>query len=251
MIRKPTVLKLKAYKDASSVATGSSFQADVVPAQTYEGEELYRKLAEFLQLSNSSQAEQIVCGIEGFIKSELKKGSRLDFGLVSFFPRLSAALPTRDADPAQEGIFARGAVKARKALSASLAGDVVVENPQAVDALRIVAVMDNEDKDSSYDRFRLRHEVGILNHNFRITIDPSHEDERIWLEKPIKRWHQERVPLAYAQYLSTDQDGWKIRCKFADNAVRPGKYTLCISTRAGKGLDYRLRVVRHLVQVLA
>lgn len=250
MYRKKTVLKLKAYKDASSVAKGSSFQADIIPALTYEGEELYQKLAEFMQLANSSQAEQIVGGMENFIKSELKKGNRLDFGLVSFFPRLSSALPTRDADPAQEGIFARGAVKARKALSASLEEDVVVENPQAVDALRIVGAVDNEDGNFPYDGFRLHHEVGILNHALRITIDPSHEDEKIWLEKPIKRRHQERVPLAYAQYLGT-KDGWKLRCKFADDAVRPGKYTLCVSTRAGKGLDYRLRIVRHPVKVLA
>lgn len=62
----------------------------------------------------------MVEGIERFIRRELENGNRLDFGLVSFLPRLSAALPARDADPGETGIRLRGSVKARKSLSASL-----------------------------------------------------------------------------------------------------------------------------------
>ena len=43
------------------------------------------------------------------------EGKQLDFDLVSFYPRLSGALPSRDSDPAAEGMFVRGAVKARRA----------------------------------------------------------------------------------------------------------------------------------------
>jgi hypothetical protein len=38
-------------------------------------------------------------GFESFILDQLAKGFRLDFGLVSFYPRLSGGLSSRDADP--------------------------------------------------------------------------------------------------------------------------------------------------------
>ena len=46
----------------------------------------------------------------------LAQGNRLDFGLVSFYPRLSGALSSRDIDPEQDGLFVRGAVKATRTL---------------------------------------------------------------------------------------------------------------------------------------
>ena len=245
-------IKIKAYKSASSVAT-RSFQANLVPEATYSGEALYRRLAMYLDLQESdwARARRMVEDLEGFIQKELEEGNRLDFGLVSFFPRLSESLSTRDADPAEEGIYVRGAVKARKTLAESLAKKLIAVNSQSEDALRIVAAIDAEDKDFAYDGFRLCHEVGILNYNLAITIDPTHEDEKIWLEKPIKHRRQEHKPLAYAQYLGMADDGWRIRCKFDAGAVSPGTYMLCISTRAGKGLEYRLRTIRHKVIVLA
>ena len=54
--------------------------------------------------------------LEGFILAELAKGKKIDFELVSFYPRLSGALPSRDSSPEAEGLFVRGAVKARRTL---------------------------------------------------------------------------------------------------------------------------------------
>ena len=43
-------------------------------------------------------------------------GRQLNFDLVSFYPRLSGTLSSRDADPGTEDVYVRGAVKARRKL---------------------------------------------------------------------------------------------------------------------------------------
>jgi hypothetical protein len=58
----------------------------------------------------------MIGSLEECILDALSDGYQLNFGLVSFYPRLSGALPSRDSDPAAEGLYVRGAVKARRAL---------------------------------------------------------------------------------------------------------------------------------------
>ena len=89
------------------------FQTNLTPNATLEGKELIRRWAEFSRL-NPAQAETTLVLLKGFILEELAKGNKLDFELVSFYPRLSAALPNRDSSPDAEGLYVRGAVKARQ-----------------------------------------------------------------------------------------------------------------------------------------
>ena len=96
-------------REKSSAAESQAFQAEVIPNAVYEGRQLYLRLAEFLNLpyDDHYRAQRMVEDIEKFIRRELESGNRLDFGLVSFLPRLSAALPTRDASPEECGIYVR------------------------------------------------------------------------------------------------------------------------------------------------
>lgn len=231
----------------TSPAGHGTFQAKVVPFDTYEGEALCRELADYMGTNNVYKAETIVKTIEGFIMKELKEGKRLDFGLVSFFPKLSKALPTRDANPSREGIYIQGGVKARRPLSASLVASLVPVNPQAKNKSVITGTMDLEER-FRFHGFRWGHEVEIIGKY--IDINPAHEDEKIWIEKPVKHRREQRKALAYARYLEGDKGGTEIKCIFEGEPVKPGNYMLCISTRGGNGLDYTLNTVRHQIKIV-
>ena len=95
--------------------TAGKFQADLTPVETISGKELAEKWATYSHQS-AAQAQATLTMLEGFILAELAKGKKIDFELVSFYPRLSGALSSRDSSPEAEGLFVRGAVKARRAL---------------------------------------------------------------------------------------------------------------------------------------
>ena len=108
-----TRTKIKAVireKDAAG-----KFQTNLTPNDTFKGKNLIRRWADYSRL-NLAQAEVTLTLLRGFILDELAKGNKLDFELVSFYPRLSAALPNRDSSPDAEGLYVRGAVKARRPL---------------------------------------------------------------------------------------------------------------------------------------
>ena len=91
------------------------FQADMEPVDTLAGKELVQRWAENAGLK-PILAQTVLTSLEGFILQELSEGRRLDFNLASFYPRLSGALSSRDSDPESDGLYVRGAVKARRAL---------------------------------------------------------------------------------------------------------------------------------------
>lgn len=101
-----TRIKIKAMTREKDAA--GKFQADLTPNATIEGNELVERWAEFSRL-NSAQAETTLVLLKGFILEELAKGNKLDFELVSFYPRLSGALSSRDSSPDAEGLYVRGA----------------------------------------------------------------------------------------------------------------------------------------------
>lgn len=237
-----TVLNLRVRKNSARAGV-QAFQAEVVPHNTYEGTELYARLSDFLGYGKDGyRARSLVQNVEAFIRQELEQGNRLDFGLVSFFPKLSAALPTQDADPDEAGLFVRGGVKARKALSASMADHLLAKNPEAGDPIWISSIY-NE----TLDTYDLVAERCVLSVAARyVTVDPSRPDEGIWLEKQIKRRRQKHIPLVHAEIIEAKDD--QIRCRFAE-VPSPGKYNFVVGTRGTNGPDYKLRFVRHVVRV--
>ena len=108
-----TRIKIKAVTREKDAA--GKFQTNLTPNATLEGKGLIKRWAEFTRL-NVAQAETTLVLLRGFILEELAKGNKLDFELVSFYPRLSGALPNRDSSPDAEGLYVRGAVKARRPL---------------------------------------------------------------------------------------------------------------------------------------
>ena len=257
-------------REKSSAAESQAFQAEVVPNAVYGGRQLYLRLAEFLNLpyDDHYRAQRMVEDIEKFICRELESGNRLDFGLVSFLPRLSAALPTRDASPEECGIYVRGAVKARKVLSASLEPYLMAINPVAGNRISINAVTDLDGqivKDPNVDEMmeRLKHRFESpkkMVYNIRsgmdlrmsvtnVTIDRTMSDEGIWLENQMKRFRQKRNVIARAEVLDASSDPSRIVFRF-DRPLKPGKFMLVAGTRAGLGRDYRLRIVRTPINVL-
>jgi len=222
-----------------------AYQAEVEPRATYIGSELHKRLAAFLGYGEEGvyRAKMMVDSLESFVRQELEQGHRLDFGLVTFFPKLSAALPTRDADPGDVGVYVRGAVKARKSLSASLEDHLVAKNPVAGDPIWIGSAYNETLK--TYDEVVRGTVLSIACSH--MTIDPSCPDEGVWLEKPIKRRGQKHIPLARAEIV--ELAACQIRCRFAE-LPRPGRYNLVVGTRGEKGPSYKLRCVRHPVRVV-
>ena len=257
-------------REKSSAAESQAFQAEVVPNAVYEGRQLYLRLAEFLNLpyDDHYRAQRMVEDIEKFICRELENGNRLDFGLVSFLPRLSAALPTRDASPEECGIYVRGSVKARKVLSASLEPYLKAVNPIAGKRLSINAVTDmngqvvkNPNVDEIMERPRHRFEspkktvynirsgMDLQMYVTNVTIDRTMSDEGIWLENQMKRFRQKRNVIARAEVLDATSDPSRINFRF-NQPLKPGKFMLVAGTRAGQGRNYRLRIVRTPINVL-
>ena len=138
----------------------------------------------------------MLTGLEGFILQELAQGRRLDFNLVSFYPRLSGALSSRDSDPEADGLFVRGAVKARRALVYGLKRSLEAENGLAVTRPRISNVFDKTA--NKHDVLAAGHELSAVGREFQ--IDLSHEDEGIWLEKETRKG---TIKIARARVLKS------------------------------------------------
>ena len=94
---------------------GGTFQAALRPVDVLTLDDIAERWASYSG-QPQGMAKSHLMGFESFILDQLAKGYRLDFGLVSFYPRLSGGLTSRDADPESDGLFVRGAVKARRAL---------------------------------------------------------------------------------------------------------------------------------------
>ena len=219
-----------------SNATAGKFQAILTPVDEIKGDELVNQLAQYSGIK-PGQARIQLTALEGFVLDMLSQGKRLDFGLVSFYPRLSGALSSRDADPSADGLFVRGAVKATRKLANSLKGK-----------LRAVAIYNVFDRDANtFDVIAADHVLSISGNN--IQIDSSRDDEGVWL---VKRLHVSKRNHTYetvARARVTKSDVSIAEAVFPGPLPR-GKYLLEVHTRRGNGADFKAVVCRHEIRVV-
>jgi len=219
---------------ARSTAMGGAFQAALKPVDVLTMDEIAERWASYSG-QPQGMAKSHLIGLESFILDQLAKGYRLDFGLVSFYPRLSGALTSRDADPEADGLFVRGAVKARRALVNGLKRRLVAENAQATSRVRIYSVFDRET--SRYSIVTPGHTLSISGND--IIIDPTRDDEGIWLEKRLhvnSRRHS-YTKVARGRILKSDIALAEV---VFDEAIPKGAYLLTLYTRSGRGTDFKV-----------
>ena len=227
-----------------SNATAGKFQAILTPVDEIKGDELVNQLAQYSGIK-PGQARIQLTALEGFVLDMLSQGKRLDFGLVSFYPRLSGALSSRDADPSVDGLFVRGAVKATRKLANSLKGKLRAVNVTATDAVAIYNVFDRDA--NTFDVIAADHVLSISGNN--IQIDSSSDDEGVWL---VKRLHVSKRNHTYetvARARVTKSDVSIAEAVFPGPLPR-GKYLLEVHTRRGNGADFKAVVCRHEIRVV-
>jgi len=203
-----------------------AFQAKAVPNMTLSGEDLVKRFAERADI-HPMRARMAIDLLEGFILDQLAEGNRLDFGLVTFYPRLSGGLSSRDADPESEGVYLRGAVKARLPLMNALRKKLEPVNKLSNDRPRLFGVCDAETKEPGVVAAGRVLELTGRD----IPIDTSRPDEGVWLEK------RTRGKLVKAEVVESAAQTAKIVFRETPEC---GQYALALVTRCGKP-DYRPR----------
>lgn len=222
---------------------GGTFQAALRPVDVLTMDDIAERWASYSG-QPLGMAKSHIVGFESFVLDQLAKGYRLDFGLVSFYPRLSGGLTSRDADPEADGLFVRGAVKARRALVNGLKRRLVAENAQATSRLRIYSVFDRET--GRYGTVTPGHALTISGND--IIIDPARDDEGVWLEKrrhDSSRCHS-YIKVSCGRILKSDSTVAEV---VFDEAVPKGTYLLTLYTRCGRGTDFKVIHCRSEVKV--
>lgn len=237
-----TELKIKVAAGSGNKGANRRFQANVEPNHVIEGENLIERLADYAFGGNKPTAANAVRGIEEFIIHELENGNRIDFSLATFYPRLSAALSARDADPAEDGITVRGAVKAKTRLVGAPREKVVAVNTAAKDVIRIFSTYNPKTKEFDvirpYEPIRVTHQASY--------IIEGREDEGFILEKRTGKGGRKPKFIAKAEIIGEDR-GFPL-IVFKEDIPR-GKYNLVVLTRSGKSTDYALRRIGHPVSI--
>ena len=229
-----TRIKIKAITREKDAA--GKFQTNLTPNATIDGNELIERWAKFSRL-NPAQAETTLVLLKGFILEELAKGNKLDFELVSFYPRLSGALPSRDSSPDAEGLYVRGAVKARRPLMIGLKDKLEAVNGLTTVRSHIFNVFDKTAK--RFDVLATGHVLSVAGYD--IPVDAAKEDEGVWLERRTHRGY-ERVAKGRVVGYATD-----LTEVVFDEQIAPGVYVLAFYTRCGHGDGYRVvRVSRKI-----
>ena len=209
--------------------TAGKFQVDLTPVETISGKELAERLADYSH-HNAAQAQATLTMLEGFVLAELAKGKKIDFELVSFYPRLSGALPSRDSSPEAEGLFVRGAVKARRALMNGLKDKLEAVNNLSSVHSRIFNVFDKTL--NRFDIIATGHTLSVS--GFDMPVDAAKADEGAWLER---RTHDSYVQVAKGRIVSSAPDILEL---VFDDPIAAGKYMLAVYTRCGHGDKYRV-----------
>lgn len=217
--------------------TQGMFKGEVVPNEWLSSvDAIAEKWAQrsFLQ---PAAAKGLIVSLEGFIADELAWGTRLDFDLVSFYPRLSGGLSSRNADPESDGLRVRGAVKARRLLVNAPSKKLAAVNELPSVRIRLYDVIDTET--GKADVISVGHR--LLMHGDTIPINPEKPDEGIWLEK------RRKGKVATAEIVKSDRT--EAVFVFHD-AVPKGKYFVVIGSRCGKGDEFRVVRARYEVKVV-
>lgn len=212
------------------------FQTNLTPVTTLSGKDLVERWAAYSRL-NSAVAEATLTMLEGFILAELSEGKKLDFNLVSFYPRLSGALSNRDSSPEAEGLYVRGAVKARRPLMNGLKDKLEAVNDLSTVHSRIFNVFDKTRK-----RFDVLAAGDILSvSGVDIQVNATKKDEGVWLER---RTHKGYVQVAKGRIVSSSHD---ILETVFDDPIAIGKYVIALYTRCGHSANYRVvRISRKI-----
>jgi len=226
---------------ARATAVNGMFQASLQPLGTLTMDEIVERWATCAQIGRG-QARMQIMSFEEFILEQLAKGYQLEFGLVSFYPRLSGGLSSRDADPEADGLFVRGAVKSRRALVNGLKGKLVAENALKVPRVRIYNVFNKER--SSYDVVSTGETLSISGSN--IPIDLSRDDEGVWLENRTHTTRRKRPWTKVVRGRVVKSDMTVAEVVF-DDPIPQGKYFLTVYTRHGHGKDFKAVHCRHEV----
>ena len=229
-----TRTKIKAVTRKKDAA--GKFQADLTPNNTLAGKSLIKHWANYSRL-NTAQAEVTLTGLRGFILDERAKGNKLDFELVSFYPRLSAALSSRDSSPDAEGLYVRGAVKARRPLMNGLKDKLEAVNDLSSVHSHIFNVLDKTL--NRFDVLAAGHVLSVS--GYEIPVDATKEDEGVWLER---RTHKGYERVTRGRIVGYNIDLMEV---VFDEPIAPGKYVIAIYTRCGHGEGYRVvRVSRQI-----
>lgn len=217
--------------------TKGMFKGELMPNEWLSSvDEIAEKWARrsFLQ---PAAAKGLIVSLEGFIEDELRDGNRLDFDLVSFSPRLSGGLSSRNADPESDGLHVRGAVKARRRLVNAPTRKLVAVNVMPSTRIKLYDVTDADT--GKTDVISVNHR--LVMHGDCIPITPGKPDEGIWLEK------RRKGKVSTAEILKSDHT--EAEFVFRD-AVPRGKYFVVIGSRCAKGDDFRVVRARYEVRVV-
>ena len=228
---------------ARKTAMGGMFQAALKPVDVLTMDDIAERWATHSGLPHGMTKSRLM-GFESFILDQLAEGYRLDLGLVSFYPRLSGGLSSRDADPESDGLFVRGAVKARRALVNGLKQRLVAENAHKTNHVRIYSVFDREIGHGGI--VTPGHTLTIAGSD--ILIDPARDDEGVWLEKRThtSSRHRTYVKIARGRVVKSDMALAEV---VFDEPIDKGTYLLTIYTRCGRGTDFKAVHCRTEVSV--
>ena len=220
-----------------TIASADKFQAYLDPTEILDEDAIVAEWAASAGLG-TIQAKTALASLECFIMEELGKGRQLNFGLVSFYPRLSGALSTRDADPDADARYVRGAVKARRPLKDGLRKKLKAVNRTPSGAPTVFNILDRDANKA--DVVATGHLLSATGRD--IEFDPSREDEGVWLERRVKKKGIVRIAKARMTAMETGH----LEFVF-DAPIRRGNYFVAVYTRAGKSTDYKaIRVCRQV-----
>lgn len=232
-------IKKRINVKARNVSVSGKFQASLEPVEVLEIDEIAARWAERSGL-RLNLTQMVLTSLSEFIMSELADGNQLNFDLVSFYPRLSGALPSRDADPETEDLYVRGAVKARRKLMEGLKQKLDPVNSLSVVKPRIYSIYNRDSK--RYDVFAAGESLSVSGTD--VEFDPSQSDEGVWLEKRSTHGY---VRVAAARVLENRLD--HVVAVF-DEPVPPGVYALAIYTRCGRNTDFKVVHCRREIRVV-
>lgn len=224
----PMLKKRELRATTRKSAASGKFQADLEPTETLDLDGFAEWWAE-RAYAKPFEIKRAVELVEGGVLAALKEGCKVSLGLATFYPRLSGALSARDADPETEGLFVRGAVKARTALTHAAERQLKAVNSLSRARASLYGVMDAQTHEAN---------AILAGREYRgagafIHIVKGREDEGIWLEKKSKRGMQKR---ARARILKSSE--WEVDFVF-DETPPSGKYFLVVQARAGLSTDFK------------
>ena len=215
--------------------SNGEYQTDVEPNRVLDLEDIAKDWAEQSAIK-PALAKSMLYNLEDYVLDALGRGCQLNFGLVSFYPRLSGNLPSRDSNPATEGLYMRGAVKARRGLVSGLRHSLVAEN--AISSVR-TAIWSVGGEDGRRRRQIVAGEVLPI-YGESIPVVAGREDEGVWLESKRKG------KVAQARVVESSEQCLKV---VFDELPPSGMYFLVVATRCGRDPSFKSVRCRAEVRV--